>query len=301
MSVSVEPLEYEVRGTGPTVVLLAAAGTPGRVWHTYQVPALVRAGFRTVTFDHRPAPALAGGPPGRQRVADLSHDVARMIEHLAAEPVALVAMSFGGVIAQELLCTHPELVAGCAFVATTARLDAFRRSAVTAHQDLVESGVCQPPSYRAVTLAQRYLSPHTLDNEFRASVWLETFTRQPPDEAAAYAQLLPENFRDRRAELAQVTCRCLVVAFADDRVAPPHLCRELADAIPGCDYLELPRCGHLGYLERPRDLNRTLVDFLRAGAPRPAVQPVSPVPDGRPPEAGVRNGGTEPAHCPQWR
>ena len=46
-------LSYEVAGDGPLVVMVMGTGSPGRVWKAHQEPALVKAGFRVVTFDNR--------------------------------------------------------------------------------------------------------------------------------------------------------------------------------------------------------------------------------------------------------
>jgi pimeloyl-ACP methyl ester carboxylesterase len=59
-----------------------------------------------------------------------------------------------------------------------------------------------------------------------------------------------------------VTAPCRVIAFADDLVAPPHLAVEVSDCIPECDYVEIQACGHLGYLERPGEVNAAIIEFL---------------------------------------
>jgi pimeloyl-ACP methyl ester carboxylesterase len=53
-----------------------------------------------------------------------------------------------------------------------------------------------------------------------------------------------------------------VIGFADDLQLPPHLGREVADAIPHARYLELEGCGHYGYLERPEAVNEALLTFF---------------------------------------
>jgi pimeloyl-ACP methyl ester carboxylesterase len=55
---------------------------------------------------------------------------------------------------------------------------------------------------------------------------------------------------------------CRVIAFEDDVVTPPYLCAEVADAIPDCDLIRIPRAGHLGHLERPDDVNSAMIEFL---------------------------------------
>jgi pimeloyl-ACP methyl ester carboxylesterase len=53
-----------------------------------------------------------------------------------------------------------------------------------------------------------------------------------------------------------------VIGFADDRTLPPYLAREVADAIPGAHYAEAADAGHLGYLERPTEVNALVLEFL---------------------------------------
>ena len=38
--------------------------------------------------------------------------------------------------------------------------------------------------------------------------------------------------------------------------------REVADAIPACEYVEIPDCGHAGPLEKPDEVNRELLAFF---------------------------------------
>jgi pimeloyl-ACP methyl ester carboxylesterase len=67
---------------------------------------------------------------------------------------------------------------------------------------------------------------------------------------------------DRREALRGVTVPCRVIAFADDVMSPPRLGAEVADAIPDCDLVEISRCGHLGHLERPAEVNAAIIEFL---------------------------------------
>lgn len=69
---------------------------------------------------------------------------------------------------------------------------------------------------------------------------------------------------DRLHAYARITVPSLVVGFADDKMAPPAFGREVADAIPTATYIEIERCGHFGYLERPDEVNRVIIEFLTA-------------------------------------
>ena len=67
---------------------------------------------------------------------------------------------------------------------------------------------------------------------------------------------------DRLAAYRAITVPTMVVGFADDRVLPPYLAREVAEAIPGARHVELADCGHYGYLERPDAVNELIVSWF---------------------------------------
>ena len=73
---------------------------------------------------------------------------------------------------------------------------------------------------------------------------------------------------NRLEEYRKIRPECLVIAFRDDLIAPPVLCREVADHIPGCRYEEIAGCGHYGYLEQPEKANRLLIDYFAVSESR---------------------------------
>jgi pimeloyl-ACP methyl ester carboxylesterase len=48
-------------------------------------------------------------------------------------------------------------------------------------------------------------------------------------------------------------------------VLPPHLSREVADALPKGRYLQIPDAGHLGFIERPDLVNAAALEFFAEG------------------------------------
>ncbi|MDT7561860.1 MAG: hypothetical protein QOG76_484, partial [Pseudonocardiales bacterium] len=94
--------------------------------------------------------------------------------------------------------------------------------------------------------------------------WLDVFeVAGAPTTAGGRAELaVSSRLTDRRAAYRAVSVPALVVAFADDVMIPPYLSREVADAIPGARYAEVPAAGHFGYLERPDEVNRLLLEFF---------------------------------------
>ncbi|GGN42520.1 alpha/beta fold hydrolase [Streptomyces fuscichromogenes] len=255
-------LAYERHGSGEPVLFVMGTGAAGRVWTVHQTPAVVSAGYQAITFDNRGIPP-SDRPPGRYSLADMVRDTRGLIEGLALAPCRVVGVSLGALIAQELLIQAPHLVRCAVLMSTKARSDAARSAHEAAHRALAESGVQLPPEYAAAMSVFQMLSPATLDDENAVSLWLDVF--QLPDSSGGVASgqtWAGLAGADRRPALRNVTVPCRVIAFSDDLVTPPLLGAEVAEAIPDCDFVEIASCGHLGYLERPEEVNAAIIEFL---------------------------------------
>ncbi|UYP19512.1 alpha/beta hydrolase [Rhodococcus sp. Z13] len=255
------PLNYQVKGTGDLVVLVMGTGSPGRVWDLHQVPALVKAGYRVATFDNRGI-APSGESVDGMTIDDLVADTAGLIELLGG-PAHVVGTSMGARVAQELALARPELVRKAVFLAGHARMDRFQQVLTEGERQLYDSGVELPAKYQAAVTAVMNLSPASLADENSARDWLDIFEfSSGRTSAGVRAQLGMDRAFDRRAAYRAIKVPCLAVGFADDRMIPAYLSREVADAIPGARYEEIPDAGHYGYLERPEAVNKVLIDFL---------------------------------------
>ncbi|MEU9853520.1 alpha/beta fold hydrolase [Streptomyces sp. NPDC047974] len=264
---------------GEPVVLVMGAGGRGRAWHLHQLPALVEAGHRVITYDSRGVPPSDPGEPGFT-VGDLAADLAALIEHLDAGPCRLVGTSLGAHVVEELLLTRPELATAAVLMATRGRDDRLRAAAVRAEVELLDSGIALPPRYQAAQQAIQNLSPHTLNDDVEVSDWLSVFEQSLATGPGLRHQLSITPAPGRLAAYAAITTPCLVLAFADDLVTPPHLVAEVARAIPGATYRLVEHAGHYGYLERPEEVNRHILAFLRAAPAGPPHRTLHALPSG---------------------
>jgi pimeloyl-ACP methyl ester carboxylesterase len=254
-------LAYERTGRGERVLLIMGQAAGGNVWSMYQVPALKSAGYEVITFDNRGVPP-SDVPPGGYSLADLVADAAGLIEALDAGPCRLVGTSLGGLIAAELAVSRPDLVSCCVLMAVRARADAARRAISAGERALAAGGIRLPAAYEASLAVLQMFSPATLNDDAAISVWLDIYEMSAARRAAASGQAAIDLDSDRRERLRAVSVPCRVIAFSDDLMCPPHLCAEVAEAISGCDYVEIASCGHLGYLERPEEVNSAILEFL---------------------------------------
>ncbi|WP_055490695.1 alpha/beta fold hydrolase [Streptomyces sp. TP-A0356] len=243
---------YTVHGSGRPVVLVAGAGGAGRIWEHHQVPALTAAGHQVITFDHDTGGSSAG---------ELAGAVRDLLTALGLPPCPLVGHSLGALAIQELLLTDPHLASGAVLAATRGRPDAVGDALVRAEAAYAEAGSRLPPEYEAFVRLVQNLSPRTLADEGAVAEWLDLFEIAALGGTSAAHRPRPPAPK-RLAAYARITTPLLVVGFADDVLAPAHLGREVAAAVPGALYTQLADTGHLGFLERPDAFNTVLLDFL---------------------------------------
>ena len=67
---------------------------------------------------------------------------------------------------------------------------------------------------------------------------------------------------DNRAEVSALTIPVLILAGAEDKVAPEESTAALADATPGARREIISRAAHAAYIEQPEAYNARLRAFL---------------------------------------
>ncbi|MGI5371864.1 alpha/beta hydrolase [Streptomyces sp. A244] len=252
-------LSYERSGRGERVLMIMGSSAAGRVWTLHQTPALNAAGYQTITVDNRGI-APSDIPPGKYTLDDMVADTQGLIEALDAAPCRIVGVSLGAMIAQELAIRAPHLVRCAVLIATKSRSDVTRAALGSAERAVLQNGTQLPADHQAAVSALQWLSPSTLNDDKAVSLWLETFRLSGGESSVGQSWINTD--ADRREALRDVSAPCRVIAFSDDFITPPHLAAEVAEAIPDCDYVEIPKSGHFGYLERPDEVNAAIIEFL---------------------------------------
>ena len=257
-------LAYEDRGHGESVLCIAGQGAVGNTWQIHQVPALLAAGYRVVTFDNRGVGATAHAEGFT--TATMVADTATLIEELDLDPVRLVGVSMGSYIAQELMLARPELVSQAVLMATRGRHDRTREFFHTAEEDLEKADLCLPASFDAKLRLLEGFSPKTLNDDAVVQDWIDTFTLWPRRSSPGVrAQFGISPQQNRLQAYKAIETPVLVIGFADDIVMPPHLGAEVAEALPNAQYVEIADVGHLGFLERPEPVNSAMLRFFAYG------------------------------------
>ena len=99
---------YEVAGTGPPVLFIGGTGGDLRAKpNVFDGP--LASSFTVASFDQRGL-GRTSKPDAPATMADYGTDAAGLLDHLGWSDVAVVGVSFGGMVAQELAIRRPDLV-----------------------------------------------------------------------------------------------------------------------------------------------------------------------------------------------
>jgi pimeloyl-ACP methyl ester carboxylesterase len=229
------------------------------------VPAFLAAGHRVVTFDNRGVGATENADGFTTKT--MVDDTAALIERLGIAPTRIVGASMGAFITQELMLKRPELISQAALIATRGRQDRTREFFQRAEHELAGSGIRLPAAYQAKVRLLENFSPRTLDDDRAVADWIGMFTMWPVKPTLGLRCQLGVSPADNRlSAYRSITAGVLVIGFADDVITPPHLGREVADALPNGSFLQIDDAGHLGFLERPQAVNAAILQFFAAPA-----------------------------------
>ena len=89
-------------------------------WHPYQIP-FFEGDFRNTTFDNRGIGATECDLALPWPLESFARDTAEVIEAVCEPPVAIVGLSLGGAIVQQVAIDYPDLLRCCITMGTGAR------------------------------------------------------------------------------------------------------------------------------------------------------------------------------------
>jgi 3-oxoadipate enol-lactonase len=235
-------LYYERRGSGPSLLFISGTGADLRT---------PPSGFDYAFADHRDTICFdqrglgrSDQPEGPYSMADYADDAAHLLDAVGFSSALVVGVSFGGMVAQELVLRHPGMVERLVLCCTS-------------------SGGAGGSSYPLHLLPERNLSfaerlaitdvrwsdPNFVD-PLRDQA-LARLVSPPPASAGAKLQLEARSLHDTYDRLGQIRCPVLIAAGRYDGQAPPDNARVLAYRIPGAQ-LEFFEGGHPFLRQDPR-------------------------------------------------
>jgi poly(3-hydroxyalkanoate) depolymerase len=254
-------LRTSVRGSGPTLLLISGLGASLDVAEPFERE-LVARGLQVISFD---APGVGGSTAYTRprRLRGVADTVRMMVERLGHDRIAVLGVSLGGAVAQQLAHQAPDLVRRLVLAATSPGLGGLPGS---------------PRVLLALATPRRFHNPHHYrENAGRVYGGL---ARTEPDlllhgSAARFGE--PPSVRGHLSQLYSIsgwtsmpwlhTLRppTLVLAGDDDPIVPLINGRILAWRIPNARLHVVRGGGHLFLLERPSETATMIAEFVGAG------------------------------------
>ena len=247
-------LAYDTRGSGPALVLLHAFPLDRRMWA--EELARLSDVRRVIAVDLR---GFGESPLwGEPSVDDYADDVARLLDALGIPMAAVAGLSMGGYVALAFAARHRGRLSALILADTRAAADSeVARAAREATMRQVRQ---DGPAAFLDGVPERLLSRHASE-DLRARVRALCDDRA---EAVLAGTRALAGRPDRTSLLPAIDVPTLVVCGGEDTTSPAPEMRNLAQAIPGAEYVEIAGAGHLSNLESPGRFDDALARFLAA-------------------------------------
>lgn len=220
------------------------------------------AGYHAAAWDAR-GYGDSDGYEGPLAFPDFAQDVARVLDAFGAAKAHLVGLSMGGRIALVFLDLYPERVASLTLADTSAgsketqdpaKVEAFL---ATRRKPLLEGST---PADLAPQLVEALIGPAASERARRELVDSLSALRVEPYLKTLEAVTRFTSF----PPLDAIRVPVQVIVGSEDRVAPPHIARAMAAAIPGARLDVIDGAGHISNVEQPEAFDAILRRFLHS-------------------------------------
>jgi len=244
-----EDIYFEVIGTAgaPAVMLTHGAGGNHAVWWQ-QLPALVDAGYRVVTWDARGFGNSSYNTGVHGAVAAVA-DMEAVLAETDAGDVHLVGQSMGGWWVVAFTIAHPQRVRSLTLCNTVGGL---WTDALTAHfrspRATPESGIGTHPA----------LGPKT--DPARAFLYQQLNTFHDPPMRDIGRALLGTHVAPEDLDATGVPV--LLVTGSDDALFPSELTRDSIGRLRNAEIVTIDGAGHSAYFEHPDEFNAALLSHF---------------------------------------
>jgi 3-oxoadipate enol-lactonase len=239
---------YACRGAGPPLLFIGGTGGDLRRPETRFSGPLGRH-FEVLEFDQR-GMGRSSKPAIAWTMADHADDAAALMTHLGWDDAVVVGVSFGGMVAQELMLRHPRRVRRAVLCCTSSGgaggasfpYHALAAMSGQARAELMVSlsDIRRDADWKAANPAQYRM--------LLAYAAADPFAGEPGHAEGAARQIEARARHDTWDRLPQIACPVLVMGGRYDAIARPANLRALAGRIPGAE-LAFFEGGHLFFLE----------------------------------------------------
>lgn len=235
------------QGRGRPIVFRNSLGTDFRIWD--DVIAQLGGQAPVLCLDKRGHGLSDDGPITMDLLVS---DVAALMDHLGLKGALICGVSVGGMIAQRIAATRPDLATGLVLCCTgaqigdadgwNARIEAVETDGIASMSDAI--------------LERWFSKSFRTERTAELAGYRNMLTRISAVGYAGVCRAIRDSDLTHQSQQIAMPTHC--IAGACDLATPPALVETLAGMIPGASYQILENCGHLPCIEHPRAIARSI-------------------------------------------
>ncbi len=243
-------IQYELGGAGPPLLYISGTGGDLRLKPgVFEAPLPSR--FEVLAFDQR-GMGRTSKPAGPYSMAGYGDDAAGLMDAIGWDEALVIGVSFGGMVAQELVLRHPRKVRKLVLACTSP--GGAGGSSFPFHEIQHLSGEARARHLAPIMDVRHdaaWAEAHPqLHAEMLALGVQAPFADEPGHAEGARLQLEARAKHDTWDRLDQIACPVFIAAGRYDGIALPETQHKLASRIPGAE-LRFFEGGHMFMLQDP--------------------------------------------------
>lgn len=246
-------------GGGPPLLLIPGLGTDHHafVWNVGELSQR----FECLVLDQRGV-GLSEVTPGPYSTSLLADDAAFVLRHCAPGGAAVMGVSMGGMVAEQLAIRHPQLVSALVLGATGpgGRLAVRAEAEVT--RRLLGGDARKPGEAFRVACTALYEADFRAAHPEVVADAVEWRARNPVRPGVFLAQWQAILRHDAGPDLGRIRAPTLILHGSSDRVMPLGNAEVLRDRIPGAELVWLRGRGHMFFQEDRERTHQLLFERL---------------------------------------
>jgi pimeloyl-ACP methyl ester carboxylesterase len=254
-------LYYETYGYGEPIVFIEGLAQQVSMWK-YQIEALKNS-FKIVTFDLRGS-GRSDKPQKDYSLEIFVEDTKAIIDQLNLEKPNILGVSLGGFIAQAFAVKYGDIINNLILVNTSFGGPQY----ILPNQDvlnvMIYGGKGNSPIEKAIDALSYSFSEDFLKNHKNTLEEIATELLKIPQPAYAYqGQAIVGATFNMENEVKNIKNKTLVIVADKDRVVPMENGLNLHKAIPNSKLVIIKNAGHLSFIEKHEEFNKTIMNFLK--------------------------------------